>query len=431
MALLLARAWRLTWAVRAGVIVVVFGGLAVLADGGNVPISMPAAGVLLAPVAMALAVAAGAALAAFDLDVRGGSFGWRQPLGLLAALAVAFGIVPGAAAVGTGDWNTPSTPLPTLLDAFLPGSTAAGNYNVLYVGDARVLPVPGREFRDGTSWAMTNDDPLDIADRWMPPANGAADAVDTALERMATSSTLRVGQLLAPLGVRYIVVPRFDGVVSTPEDPLPLPAGLAEALDDQLDISSVTSLPTLLVYENQAWIPSQALLTGATAEASRAAGDTALVTADLSQAAPVFVDADALTPTDGDVGPGVVSLAVPYDDNWQLTVGGDQLESRRSFGEVTGFDVDAGGTAQLGYVTPLSRPVLVLLQTVLWAIAVLAVSRLRLRFDRRVDHDVVDETLIDLGAPPAVPVAGSPVAGPPLVGSPVEQPVSGPPGVGR
>ena len=51
-AVLLARAWRLTWAIRSALMVLVFGGLAVLADGGSVPIDMPEAGVLLVPVAV-------------------------------------------------------------------------------------------------------------------------------------------------------------------------------------------------------------------------------------------------------------------------------------------------------------------------------------------------------------------------------------------
>ncbi|MEO1058087.1 MAG: glycosyltransferase, partial [Actinomycetota bacterium] len=151
-AIALARAWRLTWAVRAGTIVVVFGGLAVLADRGSLPIDMPAAGVLLSPVAAGLAIAAGAALAAFDLDVRGGSFGWRQPLGLLASVAVVVGVIPGVYALGDGAWDAPSTPLSSVLEARLPPADEDGSYNTLVVGDARLLPVPGTEYRDGISW---------------------------------------------------------------------------------------------------------------------------------------------------------------------------------------------------------------------------------------------------------------------------------------
>ncbi|MGA9278458.1 hypothetical protein, partial [Ilumatobacter sp.] len=97
-ALLLARAWRLTWAVRAAILVLGFGALAVFGDRGDLPVPAPQAGILLVPVAAGLALAAGASLAAFDLDVRGGTFGWRQPLGIAASIAIAIGIVPGVLA---------------------------------------------------------------------------------------------------------------------------------------------------------------------------------------------------------------------------------------------------------------------------------------------------------------------------------------------
>ena len=100
-AVALAKAWRLTWAVRAGVLVLAFGALAVAGDRGSFPMRLPEAGVLLAPVAVGVAISAAAVLAAFDLDVRGGRFGWRQPLGVLAMIAVVVGIVPGVAAMAT------------------------------------------------------------------------------------------------------------------------------------------------------------------------------------------------------------------------------------------------------------------------------------------------------------------------------------------
>jgi hypothetical protein len=235
-AVALAKAWRLTWAIRAGVLVLVFGGVAIFADRGSMPIAMPEAGVLLAPVAVGVAIAAAAALAAFDLDVRGGSFGWRQPLGILSSVAVVIGIVPGAASLANGSFQTPTTPLAELLDASLPDASPDGDYNVLLLGDARVLPVPSTEYRDGVSWAIMNDGPLDFRDRWMPPTDTATSLVTTALDEMASSSTLRAGRLLAPMAIRFVVVPEFDGVVSTVNDPLPPPAGLIASLEDQLDL---------------------------------------------------------------------------------------------------------------------------------------------------------------------------------------------------
>ena len=79
---LVARSWRLTWAIRSAGLVIAFGWLAVLDDRG-LKIRLPEPGVLLAPVAVGLALSAACIAAAFQDDVLAGSFGWRQPVGLL------------------------------------------------------------------------------------------------------------------------------------------------------------------------------------------------------------------------------------------------------------------------------------------------------------------------------------------------------------
>jgi GT2 family glycosyltransferase len=402
-AVLLARAWRLTWAVRAGVLVLVFGGLAVLADRGSLPVDAPEAGVLLVPVAVGLAIAAGAALAAFDLDVRGGTFGWRQPLGILSSVAVVVGIVPGIGALADGSFQTPTTPLARLLDASLPPDSDGGDYNVLFVGDPRLLPVPSTEYRDGVAWAIVDDGALDFRDRWVPPSNDAANLVTGALDQMSAASTLRAGRLLAPLAIRFVVVPEFDGVYSTVNDPLPLPQGLVSSLDDQLDlVARRPGLPTIEVFENRAWIPTAAQLGADAAAASTAGGAEVLVGTDLSDSEPLFVGFDALDGTTGEVEAGVVHLAVPFDESWRLVVGGETLEPRRAFDDTTAFDVPTAGPAELRYDTSFTRWLAVLLQVALWAAALLLAARVRVSLGSRGPLVADDEPVIDLTSEPLV-----------------------------
>ena len=405
---MLARAWRLTWAIRSALMVLVFGGLAVLADRGSIPIDMPEAGVLLVPVAVGLAMSAAAALAAFDLDVRGGTFGWRQPLGILASIAVVIGIAPGMAALANGSFQIPNTPLARLLDASLPDAAPDGDYNVLLIGDARVLPVPATEYRDGVSWAIIDDGPLDVRDRWMPPSNSASALITTALDEMASTSTLRAGRLLAPLAIRYVVVPEFDGVNSTVNDPLPLPTGLVEALEDQLDLVALRpGLPTLEAFENRAWVPKQAQLDVAGAEASGAAGAEVLVRSDLSASVPLFIGADQLDTVTDDVSAGVVHLGIPFDEDWTLSVDGTPVEPRRAFGETTAYDVASAGVGSLRYETSTLRWLAVAVQTLLWLAVIVIAARIRVSVGRRDPLLLTDETLIDL-TDDAVPVLVDP-----------------------
>jgi GT2 family glycosyltransferase len=394
-AILLARAWRLTWAVRAGVLVVGFGALAVYGDQDRLPVAAPHAGILLVPVALGLAVSAGAALAAFDLDVRGGSFGWRQPLGLMASAAVVVGLVPAVLSLGAGDWGAPTTPLSRLVEASLPDVPAddAGDYHVLLLGDARTLPIPSVEYRDGVSFALMSDDDLDVRRRWAP-TNEADAAVIDVLDQIASGSTLRAGRLLAPLGVRYVVVPEFDGAISTPEDPIALPTGLTGALDEQLDVVSVFGLTTLGVYENSAWFPTYSLLTGATAEASLAAGNEALVRADLTSVTPIFSGVEVLGSATETVSAGVLHIAVPFDDRWRLDVDGVAVEPRRAFGTTTAFDVERAGSATLSYDTANPRTFILMLQAVLWGLVLFAASRISVPLARRRGPLVSDTTLI-------------------------------------
>lgn len=398
-AVLLGRAWRLTWAVRSATLVMVFGAIAVFADSGRLPVDAPEAGVLLAPIAVGLSVSAAAALAAFDLDVRGGTFGWRQPLGLLASAAVLVGLAPGLYAIGDGSWSAPRTTLASLIDRTLPDVDAdaeSGDYNVLVLGDARILPLPAVEYRDGISFNVLSDDGLDVRDRWPAPTTRGDDMITDALDQIAAGSTQRAGRLLAPLGIRFVVVPKFDGVVSTPAAPLELPLGLGEAIDEQLDIVAFPDLPTVDFYQNSAWLPTVSLLTGETAVASTSAGDESLVRADLSDAIPAFVGSDHRSEAVDDIDAGVLHLAVPFDSNWSLSVDGVEIEPRRAFGVSTAFDVAAPGQATLSYETPSSRSWFLLVQVALWALVLFAATRVSVPLSRRRLSTIDDETLISL-----------------------------------
>ena len=187
---LLGRGWRFAWGTRAAALVVAFGWLAVLDDRGSLPVQLPEPGIVLAPVAVGLAVAAGCVVASFELDVRGGSFGWRQPLAVLATSAILVGVLPGIAAVTSGRYETPRTTITDLI-GFLPEHPGEGDYRVLWVGDARLLPAAGRPYRAGVGYALTDDRGLRVDQVWgTRPTSIDVDLV-TALDAIADGSTAR------------------------------------------------------------------------------------------------------------------------------------------------------------------------------------------------------------------------------------------------
>ncbi|HEY7628153.1 MAG TPA: glycosyltransferase, partial [Ilumatobacteraceae bacterium] len=405
---LVARSWRLSWSIRAAGLVVAFGWLAVLDDRG-LTVRLPEPGVLLAPVAVGLALAAACIAAAFQDDVLGGSFGWRQPLGLLSAAAVALGVLPGIAAVSSGRWHAPTLTLTSLLGQFSE-DPPEGDYRILWIGDPRVMPVPAWTLEPGIGYAITDDGPLTAYEAWPGRPSKSEAAVGEIVRQLATESTLRGGRLLAPYAVRYIVVPIADGAISTVDKPLPTPAGLIDALDDQLDFAAPLTRPlNFVVYENTAWIPSRAQFSAADADATRQAGVDSLARLELHDlATPVAVGSSDNGTARFAAAPGAVTVATGVDSRWSLKIDGETLAPRPAFGATTGYDVSSAGSAALTYKTDTSRSLMLIGQLVLWLLLILGVSRFdtawivnrRWRRTRR----VADAPLMSIDAPVALPV---------------------------
>ncbi|MGE0140634.1 MAG: glycosyltransferase [Ilumatobacteraceae bacterium] len=381
-ALLVGRGWRFGWAVRAGLLVITFGWLAALDDGGSLPFAMPEPGIMLVPVAVGLAIAAGCVVGSFELDVRGGSFGWRQPLALLAVLSIVVGVVPAAIGLTSGRWDAPDTTMLDLLAVRLPDTAEDGDYRVLWVGDERVVPATGETFEPGIGFAITQDRTLTAADAWPAAPDDATDHIASALDAIASGSTTRAGRLLAPYAIRFVIVPFVDGAVSTDDDPLPVPRGLLDALGDQLDLAQLYSPANFQVYENRAWIPTRSVLTPAGAEASTTAGAEALAHADVSGATPIMIGIDQLQTGGAVVPAGTLHVAVPFDRRWHLEVDGRDVVGRPAFGSTLAFDVTSPGFAQLSYSTPSSVRLGLLAQLLGWLVVCIAASSIRVRRPR-------------------------------------------------
>ncbi|MEY2401756.1 MAG: hypothetical protein QOJ08_1867 [Ilumatobacteraceae bacterium] len=372
---LVARSWRFTWAIRSAGLVIVFGWLAVLDDRG-LKIRLPEPGIMLAPVAVGLALSAACIAAAFEDDVLAGSFGWRQPLGLLTAAAVAIGVLPGLTAVSSGRWHMPTLTLTGVLGQF-PENPPVGDYRILWIGNPNVMPVPPWTLQPGIGYAITDDGPFTQYEAWPGRPSDTESEVGSILKQLASESTLRGGRLLAPYAIRYIVVPVADGAISTVDHPLPLPNGLIDALNDQLDFAVPPTRPlNFLVYENMAWIPTRAQFSEADADATRQAGLDSLARLELTSAAtPVAVGAADNATVQFAAQPGAFTVATGVDQRWSLQVGDQSILPRPAFGTTMGYDIVSGGEAALSYQTSAARAFALVGQALLWLLLALGISR--------------------------------------------------------
>jgi GT2 family glycosyltransferase len=381
-ALFLVRGARATWTLRGASLVVIGMLLAVLDDSALLPVHVAEPGLMLVPVALGIAISAGAMGASLALDLNRGRLSWRQPLGALVGLAFAVGLFPAAVNSINGSWNQPSLALPQLL-AQLPDAQTAGNYRTLFIGDSRVLPGAPVNFGWGISYSVVNGATPAVDEYWETPPTRTRDNAVAAMYGIVRGQTSRAGRLLAPLSVRYIVVPIIDGGQSTRSDPIAEPAGLVEALSRQLDLRRQFASPDLVVFENTAWVPVKSVLTAAGSESSKLAGATSMIATNISGAVSLPASERSDATVAADVASGTLHLAVPFTSRWNVAVDGVDVPARPAFGLTTAYDIAAPGRAVVSFKTTSVQTVLVLIQFVAWCLVIfIALSRRKYSFRR-------------------------------------------------
>jgi len=379
--IVVARAQMVVWSTRALLMVVLTGAVLVLNDSGTINLSLPETGLMLVVVACGLALgAATLANIVFDESAIRPNGLWKS-LGALSLVAATIGMVPAITGVVDGRWGQPETNLAQLLTQ-LPANPESGDYNVVFVGRSEVLPMVGKSINDAVAFAVSDDGELTLRDHWMPVSSSLDDAVGSTFSAVISDQTVRAGRLLAPLAVRYIVVPIVDGGASTVEKPLPAPDGLLASLSAQLDFRRVYTANDLVIFENVAYIPSLAVIDENTSLVSQQAGSEVLLSSQLTSVSPLARSGDVES-VPSLIGVGTVHAAVPFDDGLALDIQGVKVKARVAFGGTSAFDLPIEGVARLTFDTPLLHFVLVAFQTLLWAVVVIALFDLG-RFKRRI-----------------------------------------------
>ena len=362
--LLFAGGWRLTWAARMWGLALTCWATAWLGGRGLGPLAP--VDVVLAPAALAVALAVALGMAAFEVDLPGYRFGSRQLAFGAALVATLVGVLPVLATAVGGRWGMPRQDFAGLL-SYMPEQREQGSFRVLWLGHPDALPLGAWRLEEGLSYATSRDGPPDATVAWPAGAPGPSKVMAEAVSVARRRGTTRLGRLLAPMAVRYIVVPARAAPSAAATRPLPPPADVSAALDAQVDLKQLKSDSALFVYENAAWAPGRALLSPEAAQSSRQAGLASASPVDLTGARFALPRQRSRGRYQGPLQQGdELLLSEASSRRWELRVAGRKASGRVAFGWANAFTSPATGSATLRYRNSPWRYAAVALEAVLW-----------------------------------------------------------------
>ncbi len=332
---------RLRWAMRAWMLAMISFAIAWLPGRLSAGATSLAPDGVLVAAAIGLAFAAGLGIAAVLDDLRRFRFGWRQVMLIVAFAGLLLAVLGFSADTFSGRYGLRAADWPGTY-SWMTDNPPVGGFRVLWIGDPNILPADAKVSGD-VGFALTRSGPGDARASWAAPEQHADRVLAGMISSAASDTTVRLGHLLAPAGVRYVAfvtraAPK-SGLVGRDERPI------ADALARQLDLSLSRLDDSGVVYENDAWIPMHAVVPK---------GDDAVHVdgRDPRQAA-IRSEPDGVIGVGSDpakaVGPGTLLWSEAADPNWVATSRGTSLVRRDAFGLTNAFALDASAPVRVRY----------------------------------------------------------------------------------
>ncbi|MEU6873767.1 glycosyltransferase [Streptomyces sp. NPDC046751] len=315
----------------------------------------------MALIAAALVGADGARVRVAEL-----SFGWRQPVAVLIALAA--GLAPALAAVG---WmiGGAAGPLerrdPVQVPAFVAEeSTTRDQPRTLVLGGTSPATV---------AYTLVRGSGARLGDAELVEAGGSNSHLDKVVANLVAGSGADQGGQLSGFAIRYVLV--RDGA----------PKEMSRVLDSTPGLSRLSQLDGSALWRVDRQVARVMIMPSGAEEEPLPVGS-------------LPVEAHTKVPAGG---PGrVLRIADAADPGWRATLDGRTLTPKTVDGWAQGFELPAeGGTLDLTYDTPLTHTAWI------WAQSALAVVLLVLALPgrrREIDDDLPEEAV----TVPAEPVAG-------------------------
>ena len=248
--LLVGRGWRIRWGVTGWALALGSWLLVAALARWNPDAYLPSLSLLLVPAALGLALAVGSGVAAFEADVMGSVFGWRQVVSIVALVAGVLALLPFLIASADGRWRSPELGVTASLSSL---AKEDGRYRTLWLGVPGDLP-GAAEVVDGdvgvlltTGVAPTFDDAVS----W-PVSDGERNVLDV-VRQLQLAETRTLGGSLAELSIRHVIVLRSPDGRTAADEPSLVP--LLEVLAEQLDLKPVEVSPGMEVYRSTTAVP--------------------------------------------------------------------------------------------------------------------------------------------------------------------------------
>jgi hypothetical protein len=282
--------------------------------------------------ALGVALAVGAGVSAFLEDLPRASFGWRHAASVVGGAGLLVASLGFVGATTNGRYGLASRGWSSTLSWM---DARRGEFRVLWMGDPAVLPLDAWTLRDGTGYGLTRNGAGDARVLWPIPASGTSGLVADAVRDAVAGRTDRLGDLLGPMGVRYIALPQRSAPTA-PDSRTRRPA-LEQALAGQLDLRSLPIQRGLVLYENTSWRPIGALVRtsdgGADPKVASPAAESLVAVGRRG-----WRGASLRTRTTGQL-----LWSETFDRRWEATVNGRTLKHQRYGGWANRFTLDRPG----------------------------------------------------------------------------------------
>jgi len=300
-------------------------------------------------------------------------------------LAVGLASLPTLASALPGRWDLPNYDFSQTV-SWMRAQVPSGAFRVLWLGDPRSLNQGGWNAGGGLAYATSENGPPDGRWLWNGTAAGPAGRLGSAVDLALYNRTDRLGNLLAPAAVRYVVVltsiaPEIAGEQSPTS--YPVPADLLPALGRQLDLQPVLSGTGITIYANAAWLPQRSEVPAGPGSARPVPSPLANSpgTPVVRGAVPVLSGVTASRSFEGPLTAGTVFSSAAPSGHWHLVSGsGATVPRSDSFGWASRYSVATAAKGSLRFEGGFLPLLAGLFSLAAWSLALAAlIDRRRLR----------------------------------------------------